>query len=488
MKKIDINKIQTILFDNKTIKQTIFKNTFWLMVGNGIAKCLAFVLLIYVARILGATEYGKFTFALAFVSLFAIFADLAISTILIREFAKEKEKEKEFYSLISLKILLSFGTLLLIIISSLFITADPLIRKTILILALFILVDGFISISYAFFQARQRMEYQAGLIIFGALVLTTCGFFVILNFPSAENLSFAYLSANIVTLIFILIFFHFKILPLKISWDKSIWRRFLSLSWPLAFAVFLATLYNHMDSVMLGYFGKITETGWYNAAHRIAWTSFVFIGLIVGSIFPMISRAFQESKEKFQKIWDYQMELMIVLSFPLMLGGIILAPRMIDFFYGQNFAPSILALQILIVMAGIIILYGPFSQTLVVANLQKKIFWAVLLGAIVNVILNLILIPKYSLYGAAVATVITHLLIFFLFVRLTLKFAPVKISYLRFLTVFIGVILSNVVMFFAISQLKIHVLFLIIIGVIVYSICFLGYRKIISQLKVYENY
>ncbi|MBU4078308.1 oligosaccharide flippase family protein, partial [Patescibacteria group bacterium] len=116
------------LFRNLGTKQTIAKNTFWLAVAEGVTRFLKLFLIIYVARILGATEYGKFTFALAFVSLFAIFSDFGLSPIVTREFAREKEKEKFFPALLSLKLLLGIGTLFLISIGSFFITIEPEIR------------------------------------------------------------------------------------------------------------------------------------------------------------------------------------------------------------------------------------------------------------------------------------------------------------------------------------------------------------------------
>ncbi len=487
MKIRNFTDIRALLFNNITVKQTILKNTFWLTLGSGVSKVLSFILLIYVARILGATEYGKFTFALAFVSLLALFADLGVSDILVREFAKEKERERDLYSLLSLKMLLGLGMLTLVLIGSFFITPDPLIQKIILILALYVLIDSFNGLSYSFFQARQRMEYQTVAIIFGTLVLTTFGLFVIFNFPSAENLSYAYLLANIITLIFISFFFHFKIFPLKVSWDKTVWQKFLSMSWPLALAALFITLYSYTDSVMLGYFGQITETGWYNAAYRIAWASFFLINPVCGSFVPILSKAFNESKEKLQKIWNYFMELMIILAFPLITGGIVLAPRIIDSFYGATFTPSILAFRILIIMTGIIFLYVPLHQILFVSNQQKKLFWAISIGAIINVILNLIFIPKYSLYGAAMTTVFTHLLILILFFNFTLKFTSINLFNLRFLYIFIGAILSSLVMFLVISFPQIYFLnvFLsVFIGAGVYLFCIFFCRKLINQFLI----
>lgn len=486
----NFNGIKTLLFDNLNTRQTFFKNTFWLLIGIVISRFLTLALLIYVARILGATEYGKFSFALAFVSLFLIFSDLGLSTIIIREFSREREKEGEFYSILSLKIFLGLVTLIFILIGSFFITSDFVIRKIILILAFYSLINSFTGIFSSFFLARQRMEYHALVIIFGALILVFSSFFVIFNFPSVENLSYSYFFANIITLIFILIFFHAKVFPLKISWQKSIWKRFLLMSWPLASAALFDTIYTYIGSTMMGYWGQITETGWYSAAFRLAIFALVFTAQVPASFYPMLSQSFKESKEGMQKIWNYQMEIITVLTPPIVTGGIILAPKIINFIYGPGFEPSIPTFQILMVMTGIILFYLTLQHILIVSNHQKKYFWAVFSGAIANIILNLILIPKFSLYGAAVSLVITHFLVLFLLFKFTIEFTSIKPFNLKSLQTFLGAVLSSTIMIFVILQPAIyyfHVLPLMLVGGIVYFICFLGYRKIINQLKIFQN-
>ena len=475
----NFNRIKALLFNNVTTKQTIFKNTFWLGVASGVNKFLKFILFIYIARILGATEYGKFTFALAFVGLFTIFSDFGLSQITTREFTREKEKEKEFPAILSLKILLSLGVLVLVLLGSLFITPDPLIQKVIWILAICILVGSFSEIIFAFFRARQKMEYESFARILESLIVLGAGLFILFYFPSVVNLSYSYLFGAFIALVFILALSQLKIQRLSLIWNFSVWRRFLLMSWPLALVGVLATIHNQIDSVMMGYLGQITQTGWYNAAYRIIAVTLLPLGLVSTSFFPVLSKAFKESKEKLQKVWNYYMEIIIFLAVPLMIGGIILAPGIIDFVYDQTYFPSVLAFQILMIMAVIIFLYTPLYNLLIVSDQQKKIFWAVLSGAIINIILNLILIPKYSLYGAAFATVITHSLIFFLLFKFILKFTSINPLNLRLLLSFAGASLSSLIMYFVIIQPQIyhlHVLFSILIGVIVYFAALFGLR------------
>ena len=470
------------LLKNLGVKQTIFKNTFWLAVAQGITRFLKLILIIYVARILGATEYGKFTFALAFVSLFAIFSDLGVSSITTREIAREEEKEKEFPFVLSLKTFLGIGTLIAILIGSFFITPDPVIRGVIWILAVYILVNSFASTIFSFFQGRQKMEYQAWAQIIQALIVTGAGFIVLFNFPSVKNLSFSYLFAALGALVFILLIFHFKVSPIRFGFNKAIWKNYLLMSWPLALGGMMGSICSNTDSTMMGYWGQMTQTGWYNAAQRIVGVALIPTGLIGISFFPALSNFFGKSKERFQRAWNYYMKAMIFTAVPLAIGGIVLAPKIIDLVYDPSYLPAVLAFQILIITGGISILAGPLSQALVVSNEQKKAFWIVLIGAVVNVALNFILIPRYSLYGAALTTMVSGILMLYLFFRFTAKYTKIKPINLSLFLTLLTSIFSALLMYLLISQpaiYNLHVAFSISIGILSYSLSFIILKNII---------
>ena len=482
--------VKTFLFNNTSIKQTIFKNTFWMGLGDGINKLLKLILLIYVAKILGATEYGKLCFAFAFVGLFTTLTVLGIPEIMVREFARDKKKEKDFSSIFSLGILLNLGTLILIFISSFFITSNSQIQRIIWILAICTFLDIFTHIFCCFFRARQQMQYEAFAKIIQVLILASVGIFILFYSPSILNLSYGYLSASLAVLIFILLIFFLKFGFLKIRWDIAVWKRYLSMSWPLALVGLLTIIYAQIDSVMMGYWNQITQTGWYNAAYRIVGATLIPASLISLSFYPALSKIFKESKKNLQRVWDSQMEIMIFLALPVTIGGIILAPKIINYIYDSSYESSIMAFQILIIMAGISIFFSPFQQALIVSDQQKKIFWAVLVGVVINITLNSILIPKYSLYGAAIATVITCLLTSFIFFKFVSKFTPIQPFSLKLFPSLIMVGLSSIIMYFVISWPKIYnlnVLLSIFIGLFVYFITFFSLRFALKRINYYHQ-
>jgi len=475
---------KSLFFKNTGIKQTIFKNVFWLVGAEGVNKLLKIVLIIYIARILGAVNYGMFAFSLAFVTLFIAFFDLGLGAIITREFSNKEEKREEFLAIFSLKIILGIVVLFLILISSFFISQDPIIRKTIWILGIYIMMTDLSGIIFAFFRSRQQMEHESWMKIFQVFMETSIGLFVILNFPSVQNLGYSYLFAGSATLFVALLFFHFKIFPLKFYCKKSIWKKFLRMSWPVALVGVFATIYSQIDSVMMGYWGQIIETGWYNAAYRLVIMVMVPATLVGISFFPALSKAFKENKEKFQKIGDYQMQIMIFFAIPVMVGGVALAPKIVDWIYGQAYSSATLAFQILIVMAGFTFFSNLFNNILIAAKKQKNLSVIIFSGAVLNVVLNILLIPRYTLYGAAISTLITMILIFVLLLGFVPKLTPFKIFNLNLFINLLGACISSLIMYLFISKSEIYninVFALILIGALSYSISFLSYKKIINK-------
>ena len=443
-------------------------------------KLLALALVIYAARALGAEGYGQFTFAIALVSLFMVFATFGLQPIVTREFAREKEKKEEFYSILSLKLVLAFCTFLLIFATSFFVVRAHEMRIVILALALFFLMNGFIGICYSFFHARQKMEYEAWFEILQTVLIVTLGLFVLFRFPSPANLSYAYVVAGLVALVATLAFFHLKIFPLKLQWDFLVWKKFLKMSWPLALIGLFGMIYSYTDSVMLGYWGMMEETGWYNAAYKVVTASLVPMGLIGASFYPALSKFSKESKEKLQRAWSYEIEIMIAIALPLIIGGMALAAKIIYSLYPADFAPSVLAFQILITTAGLIFLYRPLYDVMIVLNQQSKTFWITMGGAALNAVLNFILIPQYSLYGAAVATVFTHALVLASLLVFVKKFTDLHFPVMRILLTFSIAALASFLMYAGIRQFAgydMSIFFLVPAGAAIYVFAFLLIRN-----------
>lgn len=479
-----MERIKNIFLKNLNLKQAIFKNTFWIGLSEGITAVLKFFLLVFAARVLGATKYGQFSFAFSFVIIFSFLFDFGLSLVVTREISKEPENKRYLSDLLFLKIILGLIALFLIFIGSFFITQDYLIRKTIMVLGLYLFGAELISLFYAVFRGYQKMEYEAWFRISQAVTIMILGLIFVKIFYSALSLGFAYFIATFFTLIAILPFFYFKIFPLRIAFHKAIWLKFLKFSWPLALIGGLDLIYNHMDSVMLGFFGQITQTGLYNAAYKIIGVTLLPMTVLTQSFFPALSKFFKESKEKLQKICNFQIEVMVFLSLPLFFGGIKLAPKIIGFFYTPEFMPAVLVFQLLMITVMFIYIYIVYNRILIVFNQQKKLFLPFFLAAVINLVLNLILIPKFSFYGAAVATVITHFFIFCQFFFLISKYTSIKPFDLQVFKTFVISFISALIMYSVLTLTNFSLFIAFSVGIFVYLICFFGLRKILKSFRI----
>lgn len=401
-----IEKCKIIFFGTQE-KKTIVKNTIWLSVAEMITRLSKFALIVYATRILGPTGFGQFSFALALVTLFAVIFDFGLSQVTSREIVQNRKSENDFASIISLKLLLSFLTLAAIYIYSQLTISDPIINQAVLILSIFMVSSGIGELYYSYFQAKKKMEYEAWSKIIQAIIVTLVGFALVTSLRSVTGLSISYALASVPSLVYIFLLYQRK----KSTSDNpsrsfQIWKKYLLMSWPLMLTGIFAMIYNDIDSIIMGYYGQIHQVGLYNAAYRITGIALIPAWLIYKSFSPAINESFLKSKDSFKRIWRYYSKVNLLMIPPILLTGVVFAPQIMNLVFGPEYNGAILAFQILIGVTCIVILSYPYTQVLIASHMQKKIFWSTFWGAVINLLLNFLLIPKYSLNGAALATLL----------------------------------------------------------------------------------
>ena len=237
------------------------------------------------------------------------------------------------------------------------------------------------------------------------------GFGLLILFTSANilNIVLTYILAILVMFFIIFSVYNKEFETFKFKFNKIIWKKYIKMSWPVGSMALFAVVYNHIDSVMMGFFGQVTEVGWYNAAYRLVFIIMLVPMLINRGFNPVIANKFK--KPGFKKVFLSELVLMLSSGIILIGFGIIFSSNIINLVYGSGFEPAIPAFVLLLLMAGAYFIISLMYQVLIVSGNQKKIFWISLIGMIINVCLNFILIPIYSLYGAAAATLITYIFI-----------------------------------------------------------------------------
>jgi O-antigen/teichoic acid export membrane protein len=247
---------------------------------------------------------------------------------------------------------------------------------------------------------------------------------------------------------------------------------------PLAMASGATTLYMNLDTVLLGSLGSITATGWYNLAAKLTGILLVPTSLLSLAIFPAFASTAANVDQVFRRRWEewsVHLAAIGVFAAAVVFAG---AGRIIDILFGSAFHPAALALRILMITVVLIYLYTPLYQAMIVFNQQGRLFWLLAAATVLNLGLNVLLIPRYSLYGAAWATVATHIALLGGLYALVGRFTPLAPVSTGLLTGFLTVMLSGIPAYLIVQVSTVSLSLTIPPAGLAFLCCFFGLRRI----------
>ncbi|HEV8621129.1 MAG TPA: flippase [Nitrospiraceae bacterium] len=421
-----LSRAKEFLFVNKGWRQIVIKNTFWTGLAEFVVRLLKLVLILLVVRYFGPTEYGKFAFAFSFAAMFGIIFDSGLVMVATREFAVDRANEQFLQDIMLMRFGLGLVGMAAIATGMVWVTDDPMVRSMMLVLGASLFLGELLSLVFAILRARQRMEYECLIRVAHAVILLALAGIVIWTAPSVQGVSLAYLGAVIMTLALVLVAVRERISQLRFQLRLDLWKRLMRVGFPLALAGGMGAVYMNIDSVMLGYWGQITETGWYNAAAKLNGIVLVPMSLLALVTFPAFTATSRDVDDSFRRRWDTWTTSMIGLGAFFACVILASADGIVELAFGEEYRPAGLALQILVITAVLIYIYMPAYQALIMFDQQTRLFQCLAAGALINVLLNIFLIPKFSLYGAAWATVVTHVIILLQVFWLAGKYTPIQ--------------------------------------------------------------
>lgn len=399
----------------------IFLNTGYQIFAKVIISILGLVSTGYLARYLGTSGFGEYSLVFSFVGIFVIFADFGLGTLLTREMAAGRASQDYFAQVFTLRFLFSTVAFILAAIAVFFFPYSSAVKTGVVIASVgnfFLLLS---SLFWSTFQAEFRFEKIAFAQIIAAAIsaiLAISGVFWGLPF---FFFIFAVLVGN---------FFGFLISLKLVAQDKGFFlidfggfKKILSETWPLGAGLIVSVAYFKIDSLILSFFRNPEVTpdlGLYSAAYKPFEVMIVFGGFFLQTLFPFFSSTLKSADfiPRFKKFFYYSLLLSAVMTVLLL----VLAKPIILVLGGAKFLPAIKSLQILSLATSVSILAGFFLSVALAGGKQVLLLKFSLIALILNLVLNLIVIPKYSFIGASWTTVVTQI-----FILLSSVFAAFKV-------------------------------------------------------------
>ena len=399
-----------INFSSKGFKKYL-ANTGWMFFEKVLRILLAFTVSIFLARYLGPSDYGLFNYVLSFTGLFTILSSFGIEGILTRELVKSPDKADELLgTCFRLRLIGSFLSIVLTI------SAAILIEEPLSTLFLIIIIS-----SGTFFQSITVVEqyFQAKVEAKKNVIAQSSSFFItsvlkiilILFEQPLVMIVFAHVSEFIFLSIgYFIIYFRTGNKFNDWSYSSYSAKKIVKDSWPLMLSGLVISVYMKIDQVMIKNMMTSADVGYYAAAVKLSEAWYFIPMTISASLFPAIINAKSVGRDfylnRLQKLYDLLAAIAIGIAIPFT----IFSEFIIKVVFGSSFMPASSVLTIYI-WAGVGTFLGvASSQYLISENLTKLSFYRTLIGMIINVLLNIFLIPRYGINGAAFATLVSYTL------------------------------------------------------------------------------
>ena len=449
--------------------KSIFKNMSLVTISQVIVNLCAFIWTISIARYLGVNDYGILSFAISFVILLGMVADLGIPTYITREISKDNTKTTKFIkNLLPLKFFLSFVLFFLVGFILIIFGYDFLKIEVALIIALEIIFLGISGFIGGIFEAHSNNKIRSIGDSLNSVLLLLFTFLVIFFDLGLIYIALSYMLAYLIYAIFMVIMLskHYSIPKFEI--DLSFWAESIKNSLPFGLTLFFYTVYFSIDVVMIQYLVGDYATGIYNSAYKIVSVFAAFYVIYQYVIFPLMSKLYAEDTNLLKVSFEQSFKYSLLILLPISIGVYFYSPYLINLIYSSEYALASPVMQILIWTVVFLFINGVATSLLNSIGKEFSVTKIYIVAALFNIILNYIMIPIWSYNGAAITTVLSEILILILMMYSISKteykpdFSMVKTA--------VKLVFSSLILAAVLYFLKVSLWLAIPIGLVVYII------------------
>lgn len=450
----------------RQLSAIVVKNSVFSLLGQVLIKVLSFCFSVFVVRRLGDASFGKYSTALAYVGVYAIFSDLGLAPYMVREVAKDNDEASfMFFNVAALRLILSACTFALIIGSAILLKRSPglILGAAVASGGLFLYaIEGPLE---SLLMAKERLDYLSAVNVLNQLAFVALGTFVLVGGYGFVGLLAASLCSLSAATVVGLVILYRRLGGLHWQLDPARWLPLLRAALPFGLIGFALGLSYKASTVLLQYFHGDGATGWYNVAYNLIFMLMMISHAVNLALYPSMCRQYATNPQAMPKLYERALKYLFLFSIPIAAGTTILSDKIIYFLYTEEFAPSILPLRILIWVLPLMFLTELLGNMVVVHDQEKKVVRALMTSTAISVVLNLLLIPRFGLLGASIVTVVTEMVLAAQYLWLLRK----ELSAMSYTVVFLKPALAATAMGAVLLALRnLHLFILVGLGATVY--------------------
>ncbi len=396
------------------VARTVLRNSALGLAAQIAIKLLSFSFSIFIIRDLGASAYGQYAAVIGFGSIFLFIADLGLSPYTVREVARLRdtpdgaERIRSLYAdVLALRLMLSVLAGVMVI-GAAFLTGRPaLMIGAIALNSLTVLIYAIHGSSEAVLAGYERIDLTAGLQVVNQFIFVALG-------AVALWLGFGYYGLILATITGVAVM---TTMVVRAVHRLGVYRgRYTAHRWPLLlraafpFGVIGLTLglSYRFDSVLLNIFWGDEPTGHYNAAYNLIFSLVTLSNVLNTALYPSLARQSVVAPETLPTVYERTLRYLLLLAMPVAVGGFLLATPLIALLFGPEYATSAEMLRILIWVLPLMFISEFLGYVVVIAGREAKVARAIMISTSVNIVANVLLIPRFGPIAAAGVTVVTE--------------------------------------------------------------------------------
>jgi O-antigen/teichoic acid export membrane protein len=463
------------------------KNIFYKAIAEILSRFIYLFFFIYMARHLGSSDFGLFSFAFSFVGIFVLLVDPGLNILLTRDVARDRSLAPKYSNnIFTVKLILSIITLFLLWIALILLGYDQYTITVVLVMGIYLVLNSFFEFFIALSNAYERMDIDAAIKVTNKVLVSLLGFVALIVGGRIISMMSCMVLASFIAIIISYHYIKKGVISIDIELDRKALRSMLYKAFPMALTSIFALVYFKVDVVMLSMFGSSnSDIGIYSAAIRLIEVLNVIPAILVGGLFPIMADLSKDRKSELESTFKKSFQVLLLIVIFLVVVTVTSSHDIIRIIYGVEYSKSTVALNIIIWTSLFIFPNVLFLNLIVIANKQVLNAIFAFICLMVNVLLNLFFIPRYGYIGASIATVVTDMIFF----SMTAAFAVHYFSSYQVLLDGLKPLLCGVLLALVLLAIKGSGLIIILLTAVVSYVLFILATKILSvkDLKQFKE-
>lgn len=396
---------------------SLASNTTLLTLAQLVRVAAQAVFIIWIRGYLGPVEFGNFSVAFVLAKLLTQLAELGFPLTVLRDASAQRHRLGEVLSgALGLRAICSLGVILLLVVSSSVLPYPRAVAWATVLFGISYLLQSFSQLFFASLRSVEKVQFEPLSLGIYAIILLGGTAWAVSRGGTLVSIAWVTVAAQGAGFTSIIVSALTRLpTAVRLRFDTRLIRDFWRSGWPIGIGTIGYLIYYQSDTLLLYFIRGKAETGYYNTAYQLVAVTLILPVSYYAALLPRLTQRLSRSREDAAPLLALSSRLMMAVGIPLAIGTVVIAPGLLAMLFPDAAVESVLPLRILIWMAALSYWGQAFTNTAVIVEGARIYMRLSILGAVVNTVANLLVIPRYGYIGACWTTLGTEILINSLF-------------------------------------------------------------------------